>query len=1027
MRVVVVDQKGPKVNGFFTLATEIFDDSGAPHTLEHLCFMGSKNYQYKGVLDKLATRAYSNTNAWTATDHTAYTLDTAGWEGFAQILPIYLEHVILPTLTDAGCYTEVHHVDGEGNDAGVVYSEMQGVQNEQGFLMDLKSKRLLYPKNVGFRYETGGMMEQLRVLTADRIRSFHKAMYQPKNLCIVIVGAVDHLDMLGVLDKFEQTILSDISPIQTPFKRPWIDSPQVPALQKTYSAVVEFPEEDESMGEIMITFWGPPHSEILLHDALAVVLRYLCGSAASILDNTLVEKEQLASGVSFYIEDKLDSTIQFSINSVETERLEEVEERFFQVIEEAATKPLDMKFVKDCVAVERRQAKFNAESSAEFFTDPIIKDFLFGNRNGTSLKDELKSLKEFDVLDGWEEQDWRQLIQTWFSKAHHVAVLGKPSGALAQKLKDDEEARIAARKEKLGQAGLEQLKEKLAAAMAENEKTIPEGILKSFHVPGTDSINFIDTMTARSGLARHMGPLENSIQHIIDRENPDLPLFLHFEHIQTNFAHIELLVSTEQVPDHLRPLLSVYMETFFALPMVRDGKRTEYEQVVMELDRDTVNYGMNTGRGLGNSEAIRLSVQVEIEEYATAVRWLKELMFSSVFDLDRIVTTTQRLLADIPGEKRSGDAMMQAIDEMLIAKPASINRALCTLVQALYLKHIKHQLKTEPEIIIDQFKAVNSALWQPSNFRILVIADIEKLPDPVSTWSALKAHLENPDLSKPLPPLETRLSRLSDLGKSPGNAAYIIPLPTIDSSFAMTSAKAPSSYEDPAIPALLVATAFLNAVEGPLWTAVRGTGLAYGCSLRQHRDAGQISLEIYRSPDAFKAYIAAKSVIEGFAMGKVPINPLDLEGAISSIVLDFANGESTLASAAQVSFVRQVVRGQEKDYPKRMLEKVRAVAVEEVKERMKGIILPLFDAAKSVLVVTCAPIMQDNLEKGFKEVGLKPEVKALADFQDDYGFKSDGGEDEDDDDDDNDADEEEGGDEEEEEDEVEDGKGRDEL
>lgn len=47
---------------------------------------GSRSYKYKGVLDKLATRAYSNTNAWTATDHTAYTLDTAGWEGFAQIV-----------------------------------------------------------------------------------------------------------------------------------------------------------------------------------------------------------------------------------------------------------------------------------------------------------------------------------------------------------------------------------------------------------------------------------------------------------------------------------------------------------------------------------------------------------------------------------------------------------------------------------------------------------------------------------------------------------------------------------------------------------------------------------------------------------------------------------------------------------------------------------------------------------------------------------------------------------------------------
>lgn len=219
MHVVVVDQKGPKVAGYFTLATEIFDDSGAPHTLEHLVFMGSKSYKYKGVLDKLATRAYSNTNAWTATDHTAYTLDTAGWEGFAQILPVYLEHVIVPTLTDEGCYTEVHHVDGEGNDAGVVYSEMQGVQNDGTELMDIAARRLLYPENVGFRYETGGHMEQLRSLTADRIRAFHREMYQPKNLCLVIVGEVDHQNLLDILDNFETSILEDIPKPEDPFKR----------------------------------------------------------------------------------------------------------------------------------------------------------------------------------------------------------------------------------------------------------------------------------------------------------------------------------------------------------------------------------------------------------------------------------------------------------------------------------------------------------------------------------------------------------------------------------------------------------------------------------------------------------------------------------------------------------------------------------------------------------------------------------------------------------------------------------------
>jgi Zn-dependent M16 (insulinase) family peptidase len=219
MRVVVVDRKGPKINGYFTLATEILDNSGAPHTLEHLIFMGSKHYKYKGLLDKLAGRAYSGTNAWTATDHTAYTLETAGWDGFAQILPIYLEHVILPNITDDACVTEVHHIDGEGNDAGVVYSEMQALQYSSSELMDLRARNLLYPENIGFRYETGGMPEALRVLTPERIRKFHKSMYHPQNLAVIIVGETDQDHLLEILDEFEEKIKDDVPPPDPKFKR----------------------------------------------------------------------------------------------------------------------------------------------------------------------------------------------------------------------------------------------------------------------------------------------------------------------------------------------------------------------------------------------------------------------------------------------------------------------------------------------------------------------------------------------------------------------------------------------------------------------------------------------------------------------------------------------------------------------------------------------------------------------------------------------------------------------------------------
>ena len=62
-------------------------------------------------------------------------------------------------------------------------------------------------------------MENLRVLTAERIRAFHKEMYQPKNLCLVLVGEVDEDDLLRILDVFEDGILDDIPKPDAPFRR----------------------------------------------------------------------------------------------------------------------------------------------------------------------------------------------------------------------------------------------------------------------------------------------------------------------------------------------------------------------------------------------------------------------------------------------------------------------------------------------------------------------------------------------------------------------------------------------------------------------------------------------------------------------------------------------------------------------------------------------------------------------------------------------------------------------------------------
>ena len=281
--------------------------------------------------------------------------------------------------------------------------------------------------------------------------------------------------------------------------RPWTDSPQPPSLKETIVEPIPFPEEDESMGEITIAMFGPDCNDIIQATALEVLLTYLAGSSVSVLENIMVEKEELASAIYHNWDARPNSIIWFQPSGVATEKLAYVERRLFEILKDVASKPLDMNYMLDCIRRERRRVKFQAESSGSFFAEGIINDFLFGKRDGSTLKD-LGTIAEFDDLEKWTDEQWRMFLRKWISDAPHISLLGTPSKDLSEKMKESEEKRLATRREELGSDGLAKLAEKLKAAVAKNDIEIPTSLLQKWPVPGVESIHFIGTTSAKPRL-----------------------------------------------------------------------------------------------------------------------------------------------------------------------------------------------------------------------------------------------------------------------------------------------------------------------------------------------------------------------------------------------------------------------------------------------------------------------------------------------------------------------------------------------
>ncbi|KAJ3342583.1 hypothetical protein HDU93_001971 [Gonapodya sp. JEL0774] len=298
-RLVLIDIPGPLVSASFIVPTQSLGDAGEAHTLEHLVFCGSKFLApHRGYLDLLANRSLSTgTNAYTSEDHTAYLAVTVGLTGMLNLLPVFLDHVLHPTLRDSQFLTEVHHVDGQGAHQGVVYCEMASRENTEGDLLDHAVRRHLFSDVTTYSRECGGLTPEIIKLDNDTIKRYHGTFYALENVALVICGhqiseSSVFAHMQPVLDLALAEPRSDLRLFTSPSPPP----PLPPFQSFTHS----FPASASSAshGSVAYAWPGPASEDVATNVALDVLIRFMTETAASVLSAAFVEREKpWASGV----------------------------------------------------------------------------------------------------------------------------------------------------------------------------------------------------------------------------------------------------------------------------------------------------------------------------------------------------------------------------------------------------------------------------------------------------------------------------------------------------------------------------------------------------------------------------------------------------------------------------------------------------------------------------------------------------------------------------------------------------------
>lgn len=968
IRVFTANVQGPIVKGHFAFATEAQDDDGLPHTLEHLVFLGSEEYPYKGVLDLLANRCFADgTNALTDTDYTSYTVSTAGSEGFLNLLPIYLEHLLFPTLTDSSYATEVHHINSSGEDAGVVYCEMQARENTGDERCTLEMYRLLYP-DCGYKYQTGGMLENFRTSTSNiKVRDYHKKFYVPKNLALIITGPIEPEQIFKAIKPIDDKIVQR-GIHKEHFDRPWT-SPVSP-LKSSITRSIEYPCDTEEDGLVYVGFRGPKvnedYEELIV---LAVLLEYLNTNAISPIQQAFVECDNpYCSQVYYNIVENSTSCFYLVFESVDEEYLDKCLSKLISLISEIVKEQkIDMDRMSTIISRKILNILSSVECSPHSaVSNTVIGHFLYGNNN---LKQRCQVIEYLRTYMTKDKTFWLNFLNRYMvdpATARYVCIVGKPSKRQMVELAETEKKRIELQQTQLRDQ-LPAIESRLKAAVEQNERPPPKEMLQCVPVPSLESICF------------------HPIERVVVEES--LNYRLQYDSIKTNFVTIQMLFNTSDGLDKEdRLFLPLLSESILELP-IQDGQiELKYEDFVAKLFAETISYGTSIGLSSGSafsagsfSMLFNISMQVEPSKYKTAVDLYRQILFHTKFTPERIKTIATRMASDISQYKRSGSKVVSAALSGITYKSNSNYWATNFLRQQNFLKQTLETLKKQPQDIVDRLRRIRDTICDPKNVMLHITLDKEKID--VSSihepWDELAASspAQSGELYQKLKISDiTPCQELMDPATE--SQTVIIGVGSVESNFMSMSVPSINCPMHPDLPKLYVLIQYLTQLEGPFWRKLRGLGLTYSYSINISSLEGKLYLLLYRSTQLVEAFQEAKKIVNRFLRGEDEFDEILFDSAKSSLIFDFVKREKSAAARSMQSLVAHL-RDLDIDYTRQLSYKVASVTKDDIYEVGSRYINELFDSDNRRTVVCCNPSKVDNLVKELERFNFKLEPLSL--------------------------------------------------
>ena len=178
----------------FIFRTFPLGNKGTAHIIEHSVLAGSREFPLKDpFIELLKSSMYTFLNAMTYPDKTVYPGASTVEADYFNLMKVYGDAVFFPLLKKETFMQEGIRYEKEGDKIiprGIVFNEMKGSYSDHNSVLAEWSYRSLFPDN-NYKYDSGGMPDEIRKLTYQEFLDFHKIYYHPSNCRIFLYGSID--------------------------------------------------------------------------------------------------------------------------------------------------------------------------------------------------------------------------------------------------------------------------------------------------------------------------------------------------------------------------------------------------------------------------------------------------------------------------------------------------------------------------------------------------------------------------------------------------------------------------------------------------------------------------------------------------------------------------------------------------------------------------------------------------------------------------------------------------------------------